>query len=64
MERSFSIRTKKMMLKVISWGKRKGGKKISFHLNYYHNLYKKLNITKEEEHQYKFECDGKREFEF
>lgn len=55
---------KKMMLKVISWGKRKEGKKISFHLNYYHNLYKKLNITKEEERQYKFECDGKRDFEF
>lgn len=55
---------KKMILKVVSWGKRKENKEISFHLNYYNSIYDKLNITCSDKLQYKFECDDKREFEF
>ena len=55
---------KKMMLKVLSWGKRKENEKISFHLNYFNDIYGKLNISSRDKCQYKFECDDKREFEF
>lgn len=62
--KQFNHPNKKMILKVVSWGKRKGDENIFFHLNYYDDLYKKMKITKEEEYQYKFECDGKSTFEF
>lgn len=55
---------KKMMLKVLSWGKREANKQMTFHMNYYDDLYKRLKITEAEKHQYDFECDGKRTFEF
>ena len=35
-----------------------------FHLNYYDELYKRLNITNDDKLHYKFECDGERIFEF
>lgn len=54
---------KKMILKVIKWGQRIDGKKITFHLNYYDSLHTKLNIRKMEKQKYNFDCDGKREFE-
>lgn len=54
---------KKMMLKVLSWGRRKG-KKLKFHLNYYDELFEQLNISQADKNCYKFECDGKRKFEF
>ena len=55
---------KKMMLKILRWGKRCDDEKMQFHLNYYDELYKKLNIADIDKLQYKFECDGKRTFEF
>ncbi|VTY07969.1 Metallo-beta-lactamase superfamily protein [Prevotella melaninogenica] len=55
---------KKMILKVVSWGKRETNEKIFFHLNYYNDLNERLNITNNEKSQYNFECDGKRVFEF
>ena len=55
---------KKMMLKILRWGKRSDDEKMQFHLNYYDELYKKLNIADIDKLQYKFECDGKRTFEF
>ena len=55
---------KKMMLKVLKWGKRIEGKQLTFHMNYYDELWKNLNITETEKLSYNFECDGKRAFEF
>jgi beta-lactamase superfamily II metal-dependent hydrolase len=55
---------KKMMFKVMKWGKRVEGKQLSFHMNYYDELWKKLNITESEKRSYNLECDGKRAFEF
>lgn len=55
---------KKMMLKVMRWGKKIEGKQLTFHLNYYNELWKNLNITEAEKRSYNFECDGKRAFEF
>lgn len=54
---------KKMMLKVVSWSKCKEDKRLTFHLNYYDDLYKQLKITEAEKRLYKFECDGQRSFE-
>lgn len=55
---------KKMMLKLFKWSQKKDDKQLTFHLNYYDELYKELNISKEEKIHYNFECDGQREFEF
>lgn len=55
---------KKMMIKIFKWGKFIEGKKLTFHLNYYDDLYKKMNITEAEKRHYNFECDGQRIFEF
>ena len=55
---------KKMILKVVRWGKPISGEQMTFHMNYYDELYKKLNISEEEKQQYNFECDGRRVFEF
>lgn len=52
---------KKMMLKVLTWGRRVDDK-IRFHLNYYHELSKNLKISEEEKDKYKFELDGNVEF--
>ena len=54
---------KKMMLKVIKWGKMLDGKPLTFHLNY-DELISKMNITDEDYKAYGFNCDGKRTFEF
>lgn len=55
---------KKMMIKVIKWGKRIEGMPLTFHLNYYDELYNLLCITEDEKRHYSFDCDGKRAFEF
>lgn len=55
---------KKMMLKVISWGKKTEGRQLTFHMNYFDELYRKLNISGAEKRHYNFECDGRSEFEF
>ena len=55
---------KKMMLKVIKWGRTIEGKQLTFHFNYYDELWKSLNITETEKRSYNFECDGQRTFEF
>lgn len=55
---------KKMMLKIIKWGKTIDGKSLSFHLNYYDNLIKKMNINESDYNAYGFRCDGTRTFEF
>lgn len=54
---------KKMMLKVISWGRKTEGRQLTFHLNYFDELYRRLNISEADKHHYNFECDGRREFE-
>ena len=54
---------KKMMVKIFNWGKRFEGKKLIFHLNYFDELFKQLNISDADKHRYNFECDGRREFE-
>lgn len=54
---------KKMMLKVICWGKKLGDKKLTFHLNYFDELFRQLNISEADKHHYNFECDGRRKFE-
>ena len=54
---------KKMMLKIIKWGKKLEGKPLNFHLNY-DELIGKMNITDEDYKAYGFKCDGKRTFEF
>lgn len=54
---------KKMLLKVIKWGRMKEGKGLSFHLNYYDELIKKMNISESDLKTYRFCCDGKRTFE-
>ncbi len=53
---------KKMMLKILKWGRRIDGS-IRFHLNYYKVLSKSLNITEDEKDKYQFELDGNAEFE-
>lgn len=55
---------KKMFLKVIKWGKTVGDRQFIFHFNYYDDLFQKLGITDEEKRNYRFDCDGKRTFEF
>ncbi len=55
---------KKMMLKIIKWGRRESDKELIFHLNYYDALSKQLNISEVEKHQFDFNYDGKRTFEF
>lgn len=55
---------KKMMLKVIKWGKAIDGKSLTFHLNYYDDLIEKMNISESDYKAYGFRCDGKRTFEF
>lgn len=54
---------KKMMLKIIKWGKTIDGKSLSFHLNYYDDLIKKMNISESDYSAYGFRCDGTRTFE-
>lgn len=54
---------KKMILKIINWGKKREGKQLTFHFNYYDELYRQLNISEADKHHYNFECDGRREFE-
>lgn len=54
---------KKMMLKIIKWGKTIDGKSLSFHLNYYDDLIKKMNISESDYSTYGFRCDGTRTFE-
>ena len=54
---------KKMMVKVFNWGKRIEGRQLIFHLNYYDELFKQLNISESDKNRYNFECDGRREFE-
>lgn len=55
---------KKMMMKIIKWGKMKEESVLKFHLNYYNDLIKKMNISESDCKSYNFECDGKRTFEF
>lgn len=55
---------KKMMMKVIKWGKKTGDSMLTFHLNYYDHLIKEMNISESDCKSYRFECDGKRTFEF
>lgn len=55
---------KKLMMKIIKWGERKGKQKLVFHMNYYEELFSKLNITQQEMDHYSFMCDGKRTFKF
>lgn len=55
---------KKMMLKIIKWGKRERDKELTFHLNYYDALSIQLNISEVEKRQFDFNYDGKRTFEF
>lgn len=55
---------KKMMMKIIKWGKKEEGTMLTFHLNYYDNLIRKMHISKSDCKSYNFECDGKRTFEF
>lgn len=52
---------KKMMLKVLNWGRRTDDK-IRFHLNYHQELSEKLKISEAEQKKYKFELDGQTEF--
>lgn len=54
---------KKMMVKVFNWGKRIEGRQLTFHLNYFDELFKLLNISNSDKNRYNFECDGRREFE-
>ncbi len=54
---------KKMMVKVFNWGKRFEGRQLIFHLNYYDELFKQLNISDVDKYHYNFDCDGRREFE-
>ena len=55
---------KKMMMKIIKWGKMIEGSVLTFHLNYYNDLIKEMNISESDCESYNFECDGKRTFEF
>ena len=55
---------KKMILKLIKWGKREEGKKLTFHMNYYDVLSKQMNISELEKRQYDFDYDDRRTFEF
>ena len=55
---------KKALLKVIKWGTPSKDRLLTFHLNYYDDLFPCLGISREDMNQYKFECDGKRTFEF
>ena len=55
---------KKMMLKIIKWGNTVDGKSLTFHLNYYNELIKTMNISESDYKAYGFRCDGKRTFEF
>lgn len=54
---------KKMMLKIFSWGKLIEGKQLTFHMNYFDDIYRLLNISEADKRHYNFECDGRREFE-
>lgn len=53
---------KKLMLKIKKWGHMNS--KLTFHMNYYDDLFSKLNITEEDMNYYDFSCDGERTFEF
>lgn len=55
---------KKTILKVTKWGKKVADRQVTFHMNYYDELFPKLGITEEEMRNYGFKCDGKRAFEF
>ena len=55
---------KKMMMKIIKWRTKKEGTMLTFHLNYYDDLKKNMNISESDCKSYNFECDGKRTFEF
>lgn len=54
---------KKMMVKVFNWGKKIEGRQLFFHLNYYDELFKQMNISHADMLHYNFDCDGRREFE-
>ena len=53
---------KKMLLKLSKWGQVKDGDKLHVHLNYYEDLFPKLNISEQDMQTYKFDCDGQRVF--
>lgn len=53
---------KKLLLKIIKWGQRLDNSRLDFHMNYYNELFKKLNITEQEMNYYNFSCDGERTF--
>ncbi len=53
---------KKMMIKIFNWGKRSEGKQLTFHLNYFDELFNKLNISEKDKQHYNFQCDGRRVF--
>jgi len=53
---------KKMIIKVLKWGRRYNNKILRFHLNYYRELIKSLKISEAEMNKYKFELDGDVEF--
>lgn len=55
---------KKMLLKVLKWGRAAGDHQFKFHFNYYDDLFPKLCITEDEKRNYGFDCDGQRTFEF
>lgn len=55
---------KKTLLKVSKWGRKSNGDKFLFHLNYFDELFPKLNISEQDMQNYHISCDGQRCFEF
>ena len=53
---------KKLILKIKKWGHMNS--KLTFHMNYYDDLFSKLNITEEDMNDNNFSCDGQRTFGF
>lgn len=54
---------KKALMKIFKWGRKKATEKIRIHLNYYTDLFPKLNISEQDMQNNHFFCDGKRIFE-
>lgn len=54
---------KKALMKIFKWGRKKATEKIRIHLNYYADLFPKLNISEQDMQNNHFFCDGKRIFE-
>ena len=58
-----SLPDKKALMKIFKWGRKKATEKIRIHLNYYADLFPKLNISEQDMQNNHFFCDGKRIFE-